>query len=125
MVKMCRLGLLVLSCMGWSSDADAAGRKHLKRAKNIGNSGTASIYKGEKTANGEISRPSALTAAHRSLPFGTKVKVTNRRNKQTVVVRINDLGPFVYGRVIDLTPAAANQLRFSGLAPASLEVISR
>ncbi|TWG90113.1 rare lipoprotein A [Mesorhizobium sp. J18] len=56
--------------------------------------------------------PAALTAAHRSLPFGTKVKVTNRRNGKTVVVRINDRGPFVKGRVIDLSKAAAMKLGF-------------
>ena len=57
------------------------------------------------------------TAAHRTLPFGTKVKVTNKRNGRSVTVRINDRGPFVHGRIIDLTPAAARALGFSGLAP--------
>ncbi|WP_246658840.1 septal ring lytic transglycosylase RlpA family protein [Mesorhizobium sp. J18] len=64
------------------------------------------------TASGERMNPAALTAAHRSLPFGTKVKVTNRRNGKTVVVRINDRGPFVKGRVIDLSKAAAMKLGF-------------
>jgi rare lipoprotein A len=64
-----------------------------------------------------------LTAAHRSLPFGTKVRVTNKRNGQSVVVRINDRGPFVRGRVIDVTPAAARSLGFSGLAPVQLAVV--
>src|SRR5262245_44672584 len=82
-------------------------------------SGIASVYayKGEKTANGEHANPRQLTAAHQSLPFGTMVKVTNKRNGRTVTVRINDRGPFVRGRIIDLTPAAASQLGFSGLAP--------
>ena len=61
--------------------------------------------------------PGGLTAAHRTLPFGTKVKVTNKRNGRSVTVRINDRGPFVRGRIIDLTPAAAQALGFSGLAP--------
>ncbi|HEU4985770.1 MAG TPA: septal ring lytic transglycosylase RlpA family protein [Rhizobiaceae bacterium] len=65
-----------------------------------------------KTASGERMNPAALTAAHRSLPFGTKVKVTNRRNGKTVVVRINDRGPFIKGRVIDLSKAAAAKLGF-------------
>ena len=61
-----------------------------------------------------------MTAAHKSLPFGTVVKVTNKKNGRTVMVRINDRGPFVRGRVIDLTPAAASQLGFSGLAPVTV-----
>lgn len=56
--------------------------------------------------------PAAMTAAHRSLPFGSKIKVTNQRNGKSVVVRINDRGPFIKGRVIDLSKAAANQLGF-------------
>ena len=82
-------------------------------------SGIASVYayRGGKTASGERVSPSALTAAHRTLPFGTRVRVTNRRNGRSVVVRINDRGPFVRGRVIDLTPAGARALGFSGLAP--------
>jgi rare lipoprotein A len=86
-------------------------------------SGIASIYgyQGGKTASGERAAPGGLTAAHRSLPFGARVRVTNRRNGKSVVVRINDRGPFVKGRVIDLTPAAAKAIGFSGLAPVSLE----
>ncbi len=67
-----------------------------------------------RTASGERMNPSALTAAHRSLPFGTKVKVTNKRNGKAVVVRINDRGPFVKNRVIDVSKAAASQLGFVG-----------
>src|SRR5271169_4125679 len=69
--------------------------------------GIASVYAGGKTANGEQAAASGLTAAHRTLPFGTRVKVTNRATGRSVVVRINDRGPFVAGRIIDLTPAAA------------------
>lgn len=65
-----------------------------------------------KTASGERMNPAAMTAAHRSLPFGTKVVVTNKRNGRSVVVRINDRGPFVRGRIIDLSKAAANKLGF-------------
>ena len=88
-------------------------------------SGIASIYSGGHTANGERALPSGLTAAHRTLPFGTLVKVTNRSTGRTVVVRINDRGPFVRGRVIDLMPAAAHALGFFGLAPVSLSVVGR
>ena len=70
-------------------------------------SGIASVYStesGSGTASGQRLNPQALTAAHRSLPFGTQVRVTNRNNGKSVVVTINDRGPFVTGRVIDLTP---------------------
>jgi len=65
-----------------------------------------------RTASGERANPNAMTAAHRTLPFGTKVRVTNRRNGRSVVVRINDRGPFIRGRIIDLSRAAANRLGF-------------
>jgi len=78
-----------------------------------------------KTASGERANPSALTAAHRTLPFGTKVRVENRRNGRAVVVRINDRGPFVRGRVIDVSRAAAAKLGFvnAGTAPVRVSVV--
>lgn len=96
------------------------------REAHTAQTGIASVYAydGEKTANGERAKPQGFTAAHRTLPFGTKVRVTNKRNGRTVVVRINDRGPFVKGRVIDLTPAAATKLGFSGLAPVALAVVN-
>jgi len=90
-----------------------------------GMSGIASVYSGGRTANGERASAGGLTAAHRSLPFGTLVKVTNRHSQRSVVVRVNDRGPFVRGRVIDLTPAAAHAIGFSGLAPVTLSVVGR
>jgi rare lipoprotein A len=84
-------------------------------------SGIASVYSGEKTANGEYASPGRLTAAHKTLPFGTRVRVTNRKNGRSVVVRINDRGPYVHGRIIDLTPAGAHALGFSGLANVEIE----
>ena len=87
--------------------------------------GIASIYSGGLTANGETARASGLTAAHRTLPFGTMVRITNQRSGRSVVVRINDRGPFIRGRVIDVMPAAAHVLGFSGLAPVTLAVIGR
>jgi rare lipoprotein A len=86
--------------------------------------GIASVYaySGGKTASGERANPGGFTAAHRTLKFGTQVRVTNRRNGRNVVVRINDRGPFVRGRVIDITPAAARALGFSGLAPVTLDI---
>jgi rare lipoprotein A len=64
------------------------------------------------TASGERMNPRAMTAAHRTLPFGTRLKVVNQRNGRSVVVRINDRGPFIRGRVLDLSKAAARQLGF-------------
>ncbi|HLN39734.1 MAG TPA: septal ring lytic transglycosylase RlpA family protein [Xanthobacteraceae bacterium] len=88
-------------------------------------SGIASVYSGGRTANGEVAAASGLTAAHRSLPFGTMVRVTNTSTGQSVVVRINDRGPFVNGRIIDLTPAAAHAIGFSGLASVTVDVVGR
>ena len=86
--------------------------------------GIASVYSGEQTANGEYAHASALTAAHRTLPFGTMVEVTNIQTGRSVVVRINDRGPYIRGRVIDLTPAGARAIGSSGLAPVRLTVLS-
>jgi peptidoglycan lytic transglycosylase len=88
-------------------------------------SGIASVYayKGEKTANGEFASPGKLTAAHKTLPLGTRVKVINKRNGKSVVVRINDRGPYVHGRIIDLTPAGARALGFNGLEQVDVKPI--
>jgi rare lipoprotein A len=85
--------------------------------------GIASVYSGERTANGEYASAAGLTAAHKSLPFGTHVRVTNHHTGRSVVVRINDRGPFVRGRIIDLTPAGARALGMDGLAHVSVEVL--
>jgi len=92
----------------------------------IRSTGVASWYKmGKITANGERFNPNGLTAAHRFLPFGTRVRVTNLRNGRKVVVRINDRGPFVKGRIIDLAFGAARRigLHRSGVAKVRLDVI--
>lgn len=103
---------VVLSCFALSL---SAGMAVSNTAKADTSTGIASYYwQGRSTASGERFNPSALTAAHRSLPFGTKVRVTNLRNGRTVVVRINDRGPFVRGRVIDVSRAAASELGFTG-----------
>ena len=82
-------------------------------------------FYGNRTANGEIYRPGTMTAAHRTLPFGTKVRVTNRWNGRSAVIRINDRGPFVAHRVIDLGHGAASTLGLtgSGIAEVRLEVL--
>ena len=82
--------------------------------------GIASVYSEEKTANGA----SALTAAHKTLPFGTWVRVTNLQNGLSVIVRINDRGPYIRGRIIDLTPAGAQAIGSAGLARVQLTVLA-
>ena len=85
--------------------------------------GVASVYSaesGSKTTSGQKLNPAALTGAHRTLPFGSKVTVTNKSNGRSVVVTINDRGPFVRGRVIDVSPTAARALGFSGLTQVSV-----
>lgn len=78
--------------------------------------GRASWYAlGSKTASGERMRPYALTAAHRTLPFGTKLKVTNKKTGKSVVVRINDRGPFIKGRFLDLSKGAARSIGMGGV----------
>jgi len=92
--------------------------------------GNASFYgaafQGRKTANGESFDASALTAAHRTLPFGTLLRVTNLENGREVVVRINDRGPYAKARILDLSEAAARKLGMieRGAAPVRLEVLS-
>jgi rare lipoprotein A len=85
--------------------------------------GRAAFYSGGRTASGERTGPNGLTAAHRTLPFGTRVRVTNKRNGKTVVVRIVDRGPYGRGRIIDLSRAAARELDMisSGTAMVSIE----
>jgi rare lipoprotein A len=79
---------------------------------------------GSMTASGERFSPEKLTAAHRTLPFGTMVRVTNLRNSRAVIVRINDRGPFNKGRLIDVSPAAAKLLQFSGLTLVTLDIVT-
>ncbi|AFZ46737.1 rare lipoprotein A [Cyanobacterium stanieri PCC 7202] len=84
-------------------------------------------FHGRRTANGERFDQNALTAAHRSLPFGTRVRVTNVNNGRSVVVRINDRGPFTGGRVIDLAAGAAQAigLKSRGVGPVTIQVLGR
>ena len=85
-------------------------------------SGIASVYRpsdpdggGPLAANGELINTGALTAAHKSWPFGMRVRVTNERSGLSAVVRINDRGPYIKGRIIDLTPAGAQAIGMDGL----------
>ncbi|MBO9152851.1 septal ring lytic transglycosylase RlpA family protein [Chitinophaga sp. GCM10012297] len=83
-------------------------------SRKVTQSGKASYYadkfQGRKTASGETFKQNRMTAAHQTLPFGTKVKVTNLDNGKTIKVRVNDRGPFVSGRIIDLSKKAARKL---------------
>jgi rare lipoprotein A len=83
----------------------------------------ADFFQGRQTSNGETFRQRKLTAAHRSLPFGTRVKVRNLKNGKTVKVRINDRGPFVEGRIIDLSKKAARRLGMvhDGVVPVEIK----
>jgi rare lipoprotein A len=104
-------------CVGASLQSDEAAAAQC---------GKASWYKmGSRTASGEAMNANALAAAHRTLPFGTRVRVENLKNGKAVVVRINDRGPFVGGRVIDVTRGAAAELGMlgSGVARVKLTVV--
>lgn len=83
-------------------------------------------FVGRLTANGERFDPDALTMAHRTLPFGTRVRITNLRNHKSVVLRVNDRGPYTPGRIADVSPVAARLLDMvrHGVVPARLEVLS-
>jgi rare lipoprotein A len=104
--------------------ADACASKNAPRQQ----TGIASWYapqlEGHKTASGEIYSGGLLTAAHMTLPMNTRVKVTNRRNGRSVILRINDRGPFVQGRVIDLSGAAAGKIGMKGgMLPVRIQIL--
>lgn len=96
-------------------------------APTTGQVGKASWYgpgfHGRRTASGEVFNKNALTAAHRTLPFGARVRVTHRATGRSVIVRINDRGPFVHGRVIDLSKASAQTIGIDGVADVTLSVL--
>jgi len=106
-------------------------QKPVRKARQTAMSSMASYYAkrfhGRKTSSGRHYDMHAMSAAHRTLPFGTWVKVTNRRNGRSVVVEITDRGPFAKNRVIDVSLAAANKLgmRKTGLAPVKLKVVPK
>jgi rare lipoprotein A len=85
--------------------------------------GMAAFYGGGRTASGEVTGPTGLTAAHRTLPFGTKVLVTNVGNGKTVVVRITDRGPYGHRRIIDLSRAAARELDMIDIGTTMVRVV--
>ncbi len=128
----CVLGLLLTLAGSSFGDTPAPVNARLVNARQDSSkaeTGIASFYStkfhGRQTANGEIFDMHQLTAAHPRLAFGTRVKVTHSGNNRSVVVRINDRGPFVKGRVIDLSLAAAEELQMvkAGIAQVKLEIV--
>ena len=111
---------VVLGCALGSAPAAAEDSKPLQK-------GVASWYgpsfHGKKTANGEKFNTNDLTAAHKTLPFGTEVRVTNERTGKSVVVRINDRGPYAHDRVIDLSKAAAQAVGIEGVGQVTLAAL--
>ncbi|MFP2769351.1 septal ring lytic transglycosylase RlpA family protein [Oceanisphaera sp. KMM 10153] len=116
--------LLAQSC---STDFLPASPASTQTTPVAGVQGMASYYgarhHGRKTASGERFNQHALTAAHRTLPFGTRVRVTNLNNQKSVIVRINDRGPYAKGRIIDLSAQAARELNMirAGVVPVRVE----
>ena len=127
------VGFFVLLSSAFAQESKSATQQRTTHVQ----SGVASYYSGyKKTANGERYSPSSLTAAHRTLPFNTKVKVTNTENGKSVVVRINNRGPFpdlikgknrkaINQRIIDLTPAAFEKIapKRQGLAKVTIKPV--
>ncbi len=115
--------LILATCLG-SAGAQARVHPYAPRAYTYSQGGLASWYgpgfHGRRTASGERFNTGAFTAAHRYWPFGTRVRVTNRNNGRSVVVTINDRGPYAAGRIIDLSHASAQAIGIGGVAMVSL-----
>jgi rare lipoprotein A len=123
---LCLISLAALGC--GRKEAPPPKKKVAVRRGHV-ETGEASYYAGKfhgrRTASGEVYSRRRLTAAHRTLPFGTLLRVTNLANGRKVVVRVNDRGPWKRGRIIDLSRAAAEELRMirAGVARVRLEVL--
>jgi rare lipoprotein A len=111
-------------CLGFVSSAALADEDSGQKIQQGHASWYGPGFHGRRTANGEIFNTNALTAAHRTLPFGTRVRVVNEKTGRSVIVRINDRGPFIGGRVIDLARGAAQQIGMAGVATVSLYRLS-
>jgi rare lipoprotein A len=125
-----KYGISVTLCAALAVSACSFSRRYAQSYSRPGGYrevGSASYYgreaHGKATASGEKFNMNAYTAAHKTLPFGTKVRVTNLTNKKSVVVRINDRGPFVAGRIIDLSYAAAKKIKMLDAGVANVELV--
>lgn len=114
-----KLAAILLSTLA-AAPITVAQAQPAKSSGKVVQSGRASWYgpgfHGRRTASGEAFNTNDLTAAHRTLPFGTRVRVVNKRTGKSVVVRINDRGPYAHGRVIDLSRASAQAIGLTGVA---------
>lgn len=128
-MKFTAKAVLTAAVFAFASAGATVATTEVVYAGSKASAGTASYYgkrfHGRTTANGERFNMNAMTAAHKSLPFGTKVKVTNRNNGKSVIVRINDRGPYHGNRVIDLSRGAAAKIGMlnSGTARVSIQVL--
>lgn len=120
------IALVLSNLISWKQNADLFAKIRDVNPEFV-QEGVASWYgpgfQGRKTANGERFNTYEMTAAHKTLPFNTLVKVTNLSNGVSTIVRINDRGPFIRGRIIDLSNAAKNELQMGGLASVKLEIV--
>jgi len=127
---ICAVGLLLGSAVGAQQAAPAAAPTALTGAVGETETGLAAVYTsrlhGHRTASGERYNQDALTTAHKTLPFGTRVKVTRLKNNRSVVLRVNDRGPTQPGRIVDISRRAAHDLgmRRPGLTQVKLEVVA-
>ena len=122
-LSTCLTSLLALFLFATGQTVHAA---KIKLPRTFSQRGLASYYwEPQRTASGERFNPREMTAAHKTLPLGTVVEVRNTRNGNTVEVRINDRGPYVGGRIIDLSQAAAERLAFgrSGVVPVEIHIV--
>ena len=124
-----RKKVFAATLVGFAAFTTSAAFADNSSTRQSGQHGVASWYGpgfyGRKTASGERFTGKALTAAHRTLPFGSMVRVTDKRSGRSIVVRINDRGPFKHGRVIDLSAAAARALGMGGVAPVVVTPVVR
>ena len=122
--------LLVPSCSSWVSSSSRVGALYDSKPISV-ETGKASFYGGRwigrLTANGEHYRAEDCTAAHKKLPFNTRVRVTNLRNNKSVIVRINNRGPYAKGRILDLSVVAAKKLDMinDGIIPVRAEILKK
>ena len=118
------LAVIATTCLGFASSQALADEDPGQKIQGGHASWYGPGFHGRRTASGETFNTKALTAAHRSLPFGTRVRVVNEKTGRSVIVRINDRGPFGKGRVIDLARSAAQQIGMAGLATVALYAVN-